>query len=142
MVELVMILVVLGIVSAYAVMRGFSATDVTLPSQAQKMSTDLRHAQALASTWGKSLCFVTGVNNYYVSLKGVTACENTAVTDPASGGPFSWTLQKDVTFTVGQNSSFSFNSLGQPSGSASFRLSSGSSTSDVTVEAITGKVTP
>lgn len=149
LVELIMVLLVVGIVAAYAAVRGYSAAEVTLPSQAQKMATDLRHAQTLASTWGASLVVSAGAggNVYSVSCKTASTtppCNASPVIDPATGAAFSVTLAKNVGFSAVSNPALTFSSLGKPDAAttASYTLSSGTSTNTVTVEVITGKVTP
>lgn len=147
LIELVTVIVVLGVLSAYVAITNLSVGDVTLPSQAQKLATDLRHAQTLASTWGTSLVVSASVDGNVYGVSCITTtiaapCNVAPVIDPATGAPFSVTLQKGVTFSAVSNGSLTFNSLGQPNAAASYTLSSGTSTNTVTVEAITGKVTP
>jgi len=145
LIELIIVIVVLGILSAYAAMKTVSPADVTLPSQAQKMATDLRHAQTLASTWGASLVVSAGGSAYSVSCLTASAsapCNASPVIDPASGAAFSVGLQQGVSFISPTSATLTFNSLGQPSAAASYTLSSGSSTNTVAVAAMSGKVTP
>lgn len=131
LVELVIVIVVLGILSVYAVIKSVSLAEVTLPSQAQKLASDIRHAQTLAYTLGKRmrLTITAGTNGTY----GVTC-----VTPPCNTD-FSVTLQKDVVL-AGTPTTLDFTSLGQPSASASYTLTSGS-TVTVSVAALTGLVT-
>ncbi len=138
-VELVIVIVVLGIVSAYAMMKAASPAELSLPSQAQKLAGDIRHAQTLAYTSGKHLrlTITPGVNGTYqvsscVTVNGVvTSCPTTVF----SGG-----VQEGVALQVvaGPNP-LDFTSLGQPSAAASYRLAS-SSTVKVSVAALTGLV--
>ncbi len=145
LVEMVMVIVLLAVMSVFVVMKSVSPADVTLPSQAQKMATDLRHAQTLASTWGTSLTVSAGGSVYSVScltVSGSAPCNASPVIDPASGAAFNVGLQQGATFISPTSATLTFNSLGQPGAAASYTLSSGSSTSTVSVTATTGKVTP
>jgi MSHA pilin protein MshC len=136
LVELVIVIVVLGIVSAYAVMKGFSPAEMSLPSQAQKMASDIRHAQTLAYTGGKHLRMtIPGGDSYKVEScivddNGVvTSCPTTV---------FSVPLQNNV--TLAGTATLDFTTLGQPSGgAANYTLSSGSDVK-VSVAALTGLV--
>lgn len=141
LVELVIVIVVLGIMSAYAVMKGVSPAEMSLPSQAQKLASDIRHAQTLAYTSGKRmrLTITAGPNGTY----GVTC-----VTAPTPcNTDFSVTLQKGVAL-AGTLTTLDFTSLGPPSNSAgnllssttSYTLTSGSQVT-VSVAPLTGIVT-
>ena len=144
LVELVIVIVVLGIVSVYAAMKSVSAAEATLPSQAQKMASDIRHTQTLAYTWGKRLriSITSGVNGSY-SVSCVTAgaspCDTSPVIDPATGNGFSVALQKNV--VLDPSPTLDFNSLGQPSAAVSYTATSGGSTKTIWVAALTGYVT-
>lgn len=144
LVELLMVMTILGIVAVYAGLKDTSSADATLPSQARKLASDLRHAQLLASSQGIRLCFRTGNNHYYASLydQANSSCSTTPLTDPATGGAFSVTLQKNASFSSGANTTLTFDSLGRPSAAASYTLSTGTSTETVSVAALTGRVSP
>ena len=142
-VELVTVMVLLALISAYAVIRSVSSADVTLPSQAQSMASDIRHTQALATTWGRSLrlAICAASATYTVSDKSsaATACNQAAVTDPATGDSFNVTLEKGV--ALAGPDTLDFNSLGQPSNAAIYTLSAAGTTETVAVQALTGSVT-
>jgi hypothetical protein len=106
---------------------------MSLPSQAQTLASDIRHAQTLAYTSGKRMRFTVtaGPNGTY----GVTC-----VTAPAPcNTDFSVTVQKSV--TLAGPATLDFTSLGQPSASASYTLTSRASTKTISVAALTGLVT-
>ena len=136
-VELVIVLVVLGILSAYAMMKVASLDEMSLPSQAQKLASDIQHAQTLAYTSGNRMRFTIapGINGTYgvTCVTGTTPCNS----------DFSVTLQKNVVL-AGPPATLDFTSLGQPSTGASYTLTSGSSTVTVALAALTGfiKVCP
>lgn len=143
LIELIIVIVILGFLGTYVAIKSISTAAMTLPSQAQKLASDIRHAQMLATSWGKSLrlSINPGVNGSYsvscITL-GVSPCNNSPVLDPA-GGTFQYNLQKDV-ILIGTNS-LDINSLGQPSANASYTLTSDTYSKTVTVEAITGFIT-
>ena len=147
MVELIMVMVLLGIVSAMAVMKSIAPGQLTMASQAQKMASDLRHAQTLAYTRGQRTLVTinAGTNGSY----DVTCI--TVSTPCSTSTDFSGTITGNVVL-AGTN--LSFNSLGQPSNAlgeplvsdASFTLcypSNASCTSreTITTAALTGNVT-
>lgn len=130
LVELIIVIVVLGIMSAYAVMKGSSPAVVTLPSQAQKLASDIRHAQTLAYTMGQRMR-VTKIttSSYSVSCTPTLTCNQSQDSSVIS-------LEKGVTFTSGTDT-LDFTSLGQPLTSASYTLDN---TLTVCVAALTGFV--
>lgn len=144
LIELVIVIVMISILSTYAIIKSATASEITLPSQAQKFASDIRHVQVLANSWGKSLrlSITPGTNGSY-SVSCVTSdsspCNVSPVIDPASSSSFNVSLQKGV--VLNGNSTLDFNSLGQPSAAASYTLTSGSSTITVSVATLTGFVT-
>lgn len=146
LIELVVVVVILGIISIYATPKPVSTAELTLPSQAQKLASDILHAQLLAISWGKSLrlSIIPGTNgSYSVSCvttvtSGSSPCNVSPVIN-TSGSSFSVNLQKSV--VLGGTNIVDFNSLGQPSAAASYTLTSGTSTITVSVAQLTGFVT-
>ena len=154
LIELVIVMVLLGIVGTVAMMANGSASVFTLASQAQSLSSDIRHVQQLATTWGKTLRItaVAGVNGTYsVSCAngGTSPCNGTsAVVNPATGSSFTVALQRNV--SLSGPATLDINSLGRPSDVAgqgvpttatTYTLSAGGSTQSVAVAALTGSVT-
>lgn len=155
LIELVVVIAILGLLSAYAVLKLPSPAQATLPSQARQLASDLRHAQALAITWDQSLVVSASGSRYSIACRTAAAtapCDATPVVDPATGSAFSTSLQKDVSFGSPTTASLSFDSLGRPVDStgtplvtdpaASYTLSAGSSMETVTVNRLSGKVSP
>lgn len=128
-----MVIVLLGIVSAVAIMKSTTPGLVTLPSQAQQMASDIRHAQALAYTSGSRMrvTAVASGNTY-----SVLTCSNSTTCSTTN---FTVTLQKGVTFASGTTATLDFDTLGQPSGNANFTLASGAN-QIVCVAAVTGAI--
>ena len=143
LVELVIVLVVVGIISAYALTRNSSASVYTLVSQAQTMASDIRHAQMLASSWGKSLRMTSvagtdGTYSFSCVTSGAFPCNSSPVLNPATGQAFAVSLQRNV--VLAGTSSMDIDTQGRPNVAASYVLSSGVNTATVTVAAITGFV--
>ncbi len=139
LIELLLVLVILGVLSAYALPRWESA-DTTLAAQADRLARDLRHAQALAMNQGRSLRFdVQPPSGYRVIDAG-----GTTVTDPADQQDFEVILDNNV--TLGGNDT-EFDSLGRPvsaggllAADRSFTLTGNSRSATVTLSAVTGFV--
>ena len=139
LVELVLVIVLLGILSVYVAMRSTSFTEATVPSQAQRLASDIRHAQALASTLRARVGVQFASANYTIAC--ITAC---------GGNGYSVQLRDGVALSVTPpGTALFFNSLGQPVDSngqvfattPALRLSVGGvSLTTVTVEPQTGVV--
>ena len=144
LIELLVVIAMLGALSAYATMRSVSPAEMSLPSQAQTLASDIRRVQTLAYTSGNRmrLRITTGANGTYEALtcvvNGSTTCD---CVDLLNCPPraFIVPLQKGV--ALAGPSAVDFTSDGQPSGSASYTLTYGSSTKTVAVSALTGVVT-
>ena len=144
LVELVIVIVIVGVLSAYAVMRNSSPATYALLSQAQTMASDIRHVQSLATTWGKSLRItaVVGANGTYsVSCvaSGAAPCNASPVINPATGAAFSVALQQGA--VLSGPATLDISSLGQPSASAIYSVNTGGPNMEVRVAALTGFVT-
>lgn len=143
LIELVMVLVVVGILAAYAIPSVTAPSSFTLHQQADALVRDLRHTQQLATAYRKRLRLVAnGSDTYTVACAtDTTAPCNAAVggpmTDPATGQPYSVTTQNGVTVSAG---TAEFTSFGQPAAAATFSLSGGGDTATVTVSATGGFV--
>jgi len=138
LIELVIVLVMLGILAAYALPR-WAPADTTVASQAERLARDLRHAQTIAMNQGRSLVFdIQAPAAYRVTSSG------TPITDPATLQDFQVTLDSGVTVA---GTDTDFDSLGRPTGSGIlltaprvFTLSGTSRTATVTLSAVTGFV--
>jgi len=137
--ELVIVLVILGTLSAFAIPR-FAPSDNTLAAQADRLARDLRHAQALALNQGRTLDFVVqSATSYRISFGGGT------IIDPATQQPFQVTLDNNVTLT---GTDTGFDSLGRPvsagvllGAARVFTLSGSSRAATVNLSPVTGFVT-
>jgi len=145
LIELVIVIVLLGVLSAYAVSSNLSASTYTVTSQANTLARDLRHAQALALTWSRSVQVTTadGTNgSYSVSCvtSGTSPCNASPVKDPATGGNFSTSVAHGVVL-AGPGTALQFDSSGKPSAAVAYTLVGGSLVKTVSVAALTGLVT-
>lgn len=132
LVELIIVIAVLGVLSAYAVMKSVSPAEVTLPSQAQTVASDIRHVQTLAYTSGSRERLSVSAGTF-----SAVPCSSPPISCSATAN-FSDNLAKNVTFV--SDRTVDFDTLGRPSGAASFTLTSGSSSQTVCVAALTGLV--
>jgi prepilin-type N-terminal cleavage/methylation domain-containing protein len=143
MVELIMVLVIVGVLGSYAIVRAETGY-YTLTSQASTLARDVRHAQALSHTWGRSLrvSISSGANGTYsvscVTSSSTYPCNSSPVIDPATGLAFSGALQQNA--VLGGTSTLDFDSAGKPSGAAAYTVTYGSATKTVSVLAVTGNV--
>jgi prepilin-type N-terminal cleavage/methylation domain-containing protein len=141
LVELVIVISALAILSAYAVMKSVSSAEVTLPSQAQTLASDIRRAQTLAYTSGKRMRLTLPDNTRY-SVACVPSATNPGDTPSCNTSQnFTVPLQKGVTVGVAPpGTTLDFTSLGQATAGATYTLTYGSNVT-VTVAAETGLVT-
>ena len=145
--ELVIVLVVVGVLSAYAMMKNSSSSVFSLLSQAQTLASDIKHVQSMATVWGKSLTISSagGANGTYsVSCTnggGAPCNSSNPVINPSTGTPFTVSLEKGVILSPSP-ATLVINSLGKPAASAQYVLSTTDGTTvTVVVAPITGHVT-
>ncbi len=141
LVEMITVLAVLLIVSLYAVTKNGNSGAYSLLSQAETMASDIRHAQTLAATWGRSVRITTTSTGYSVSCvttTGTSPCNVSPVIDPATGASFAVTLENGATLSPA--GTLDISSIGRPSAAASYTLSAGTGSKTVNVAALTGFV--
>jgi len=134
LVELIMVIVLLGILAAYAIMSGGpSPGEMTLPSQSKRLASDIRYTQTLATTSGNPmrLTITAGANGSYAATCIPTGCTTTG---------FNRSLEQGVVLD-GAPTQLDFNTRGEPTQSASYTLSLAGSTFTISVAALTGFVT-
>lgn len=143
--EIIIVLVIVGILSAMAFSRNGSPATYTLLSQGEALAANLRHTQTLATTWSRSLSvgLTSGTNGTYtvscVNSSTSSPCNASPVTDPATGSSFSVSLQNNA--SISGPASLTIDSSGKPSAAATYTLTSSNATVTVTVAATTGFVT-
>jgi len=155
LVELAMVLILTGILAAYALSRAGSSGSVAGSAQASEFARDLRHAQTLAATWGRPLIVTVTGTGYSVACAtaGSAPCNVSPVIDPARGSAFSVDVRYPNGTTFASNAGFTttgtvrFDSMGRPSSGTgpattdtSFTLAAGGTNWTVTVRAISGLV--
>jgi prepilin-type N-terminal cleavage/methylation domain-containing protein len=151
-IELIVTLVMMGVVSAVAVINIRAQDQHSATVQADQFRRNLSHLQLLAISQGARLKLTVASTGYSVCLAATATCNAaSAITDPATGAAFSVTLTDGVQFTAGTTGSpYYFDSLGRPvstattaalvTGTTTFSLNGvGRATAvDVTVLPITG----
>jgi Tfp pilus assembly protein FimT len=150
--DMLLVVVIVASIAAYGMMRQHSTGENTLWYQAHGLARDLRHVQVLTATYGRplQLTATAGVNGTY-SVSCVTAgaapCDASPIIDPATGEPFSVSLQHDVSLAVSGTNPLAFDMQGRPlnggavsTTSTTYTLTASGTTSTVTVSPITGFV--
>lgn len=134
LVEFIMVIVVLGILAAYAIVDNASPSVLTLPSQAETLASDIRHLQSLATAGSATrLALTAGTNGRYVGSRcTVSDCSTTTTV-------FDVTVEKNV--VIAGPATLSFNTRGEPGAAATFTLTAEGATKTVSVAASTGYVT-
>ena len=141
LIELIMVLVILGVLSAYVLAR-WSPGDSAVHTEAAQLARDLRHAQALAMNTGTPLDFEPQGSSGYRVTDGTSIIQ-----DPSRGGPFQHSLANGVN-RGGTCGTVRFDTLGRPLSGGSLitaacthTLSGPSVSSTVTLTPVTGFVT-
>jgi type II secretory pathway pseudopilin PulG len=135
LVELALVLMVLGLLSAYGVPKMLNTAPLGLNGQADLMAADLRRVQWMATTGNASLCVALAPGQYSVHTY-VSSCNvGTPLTDPSTRSPFVVSLPGRTTLTDTVSSApLVFNSWGQPSRAGAFVWASLDTASTVTVQ--------
>lgn len=146
--ELVIVLVLIGILSSYALIKTSGSHSLLLRAHAEQLQQQIKHTQLLAMSWGQSLTMTLTATSYQVTCSagiGSSPCDQSPVVDPVTGQAFKITLQDNVSLL--DTGSIEFDALGRPrsGGSVSpsdstWRLSDGDSQDTVTLRAISGSV--
>lgn len=135
LIELVIVIVVIGIMAAYATFNA-SPSELSLPSQAETMASNIRTLQNVAISGTPTRLIITVGANGAGSYQG-TRCD-TAACDTVV---FNVDIDKTVNLEVITGSAtINFNTLGKPNSSASYKLSADGSSKTVIVAAETGHV--
>lgn len=140
LIELVIVMLLISILAVYAAVSTPTNAQATISEQAHLLARNLRHTQTLAMTWGRALRFTPVGGGYSVSCvtAGTAPCNTSPVTDPATGQPFTVTLDFGATLA---GATVDFSTRGQPSAGGSFTLSAtGATNRIITVSALTGFV--
>jgi len=119
LIELVMILVLIGIIVAVVVPRLGNVTSTKAGAFVDKLRADVRYAQDLAMTRNTRTRVNFTATTYAVVSSTTSTCSAfVAVTDPATGGPFTVTINTGaytgITLTLPAMTCLEYNSLGRP----------------------------
>ena len=137
LIELVIVLMLLGIMSAIALPR-WAPADTTVSAQANRLARDLRHVQSMAMQQGRTLTLdIQTAATYRATDSG-----SITVTDPATQQPFTIAMDNNVTVS---GIDTDFDSLGRPVASSTllatpriFTVTGNTTVATVTVSPVTG----
>lgn len=133
LVELVMVIVLLGTLSFYAVVRMSNRSDTDAHGFAEEVSATLRYAQK-AAVAQRRLVYVNvdaGTNRLWVCLDTALACAM-PLTAPA-GGALDHTAPSGVNLATNGAAQISFDALGRPSFASALELQISASSANYTV---------
>lgn len=132
LIELIVVLMLVGILAAYAVMTSGAPGPLTLRSQAESLASHIRQTQSLSTANGKPMCLqVTSTTAYRRAEWASSAC---------STNPTSFLVERMVSIS---GPTLRFDTMGRPSASACYQLDATGSTvtpSNVRVDAVSGFV--
>lgn len=136
-----MVLMIMAILSVYAVPKTVGNAELTLHSQAQLLASDLSRLQWMATTSNSSICVAVNSGQYSAHPYNGNCLVGSDLLDPTTRSPYVVSLPASTTLTdLVSPTPLYFNSLGQPSRSGTFRLLITGATSayDVHVTPVTG----
>jgi type II secretory pathway pseudopilin PulG len=119
LVELVIALVIIGTL-ATVVGVSYKSDDTKARYQAERLRTDLRHAQMIAVAQNKTVRITTtvGLGGTYTVTRvsvGSATCTTSALTDPATNASFAVALDSALSLGGGPATPLDFDELGRPS---------------------------
>lgn len=136
LVELVMVIIIVGILAAFAAPRFFDADIFTSRGFADQVQASLRYAQKIAIAQRRFVC-VTIAGNSISLATGTAATCGTPLASPSGGGNYVIDAPASVTVT---DASFHFKALGSPSAGVTVSVTGGDMTRNIIVEEETGYV--
>lgn len=101
LIELVVVIVMLAILSVYGIANNLDSAEMTIPSQAERLASDLRLAQTLAFTTGNAVTVAGFGTTTYTIAPCTSPCTTSSVP-----------LKKDIRLNGSPSVTFSTN--GQP----------------------------
>jgi prepilin-type N-terminal cleavage/methylation domain-containing protein len=114
LIELVVVIVMTGVLSAVAVISINAKAQHSATVQADQFRRDLSHLQLLAISQANRLKLTVASTGYSVCLAATVTCNlANAIANPATGAAFSVLLTDGVGFTGGTGDYY-FDSLGRP----------------------------
>lgn len=144
LIETVIALLLLAIVSAYAVPKAFNSSAMTLDAQARTLASHVQRAQLLATTSGQPVYVCALGSSYLIQVGPYLAGQPCPAVLPAlttPNQPVVVTLVQQATLTAMPNP-LAFDTRGQPSSAGHFQLQAAQDahTISVTASAMTGLV--
>lgn len=153
LIELIIVIIIVGILAAIATSRS-PGTKINLNSVAQQLASDIRYTQSLAMSRAQSYQLILSATSYQIKTSA-GATVNNVVTGQATTqlptAPQFFAVTIAVPPTNLPNNIISFDSSGTPytdatttntlNSAAVITLTSGSSTSTITIQPQTGRVT-
>ena len=142
--ELVVVMTLVTITAARAIPKTMALGGATINAgyEAQRLASDLSHAQTLARSGGQCTRLTASTGSYTVAASAASAaCTATSwvtVVDPAKNGDFTVTLKSGV--TLSSSGVVTFNTLGQPLSAVTMTVVGGGKSYQVSVAAVTGYV--
>lgn len=151
LIELVLVVVIIGALSAAVSVRMGGVAETKLPMRVEAFAAELQHVQSLAISWNKSLRIVVAADGFSVSCmtaEAVSPCNQSPVKDPATQRPFAYVAGENVTVT---GTDLELDSWGRPRDPATstlitadhvYTLSAGVLSEKVVIKPVTGFVVP
>ena len=142
LVELITVIVLVAILSVYAVARQPSSGAVNLLAQADLFTAHMQHIQALAMDWSQPLRLAITSGGYSVSCATVSAtppCDVSPVLDPTTNSPFIISLESGI--SLSGKAITDFDTLGRPVAGGSIITSSPARTFTLSIASIKQVVT-
>jgi len=136
MTELVAIMVIIGILAAFAIPRFFGASAFQSRGFADQVQTSLGYAQKIAIAQRRFVCMSFSTNSLTLTTGPTAAC-GTPLASPSGSANYLITAPSGITFNA-LPTDFSFDALGRPSASQTITIAS--ATNPIVVEAETGHV--
>ncbi|MDH5327249.1 MAG: prepilin-type N-terminal cleavage/methylation domain-containing protein [Gammaproteobacteria bacterium] len=102
LVELVVVMLLAGILSAYALTQWPSNAELKLPNQTQLFVSDIRHIQSLSLSWAQPLRLTLSAGSYSVSCVTPAAtapCNSAPVIDPVTRKPYQVFLEPGISLS-------------------------------------------
>ncbi len=142
-VELIMVMVILGVVAAYAAPRLLNLSDFYARGFHDETLAYLRYAQKTAIAHRRTVCLAFSANTLTLTLAATPNTSTCTLPLNGSTGSSVLTARTGVTYAP-VPSAFSFNALGQPINSSGTLIATQTikitTTTDITIESNTGYV--
>ena len=144
LVELVMVIVILGVMTAVVAPKLMDNSDIQARGFADQVKAALRYAQKTAIAQRRFVCsaFTSGSVTLTITslvINKVAACPGAALASPAGEPAYVVTAPSGITFS-GTPADFSFDALGRPGPNAQQNIGIDGIASPIVVEAETGYV--